>query len=484
MSAGDRRGLYGFALGFSVLFALRPHPRVDGLVHLATAPSRVLAELAGPVDLFQRKRVRAAEEHLGRGAEAEMARSHRLRSDLRRHALPEAASSVDRRLIHARVLRRIPGDADRVEIELAGGHGVGLRPGMPVVVGEVYVGRVERLGGEGSGLDRRLAIVELVAGSDARVGARWIPDETGGEDGGGAARALGFRMVVGGLVASGRAATQDPRLAVHNPEVRELGAGVVLVDEGPSALDEFADQARGFRLGRLEVDGRGVPGIVPELDYAAGLAQVVIVAPATIDRPADRGPENLVEDLPWRGARRLGAGDPDGRRAGILLGIGTLGGVRRGAAVVHGMRLVGRVDAARPLASTVRLIEDPGASVLALARVGGREHPVALGRLRSLGPVEPPPDGLGPGERVIRMGWTPVVPLPSPPEGRRAWNAEVFTASGESGVPSGLRLGIAGLPGGPGPHEIWLREIPDGRRVKDLSVLAVDAGSDAGEQSP
>ncbi len=436
------------------ILSLRPLGPLESALSWLLAPSRVLAELVAPVDLLQRSAVIAAEEGLRIGREAELDECRALRRDVLRFALPGAPELREgRRFVHARVIGRVRGALDRVEVLLEGESSEGIWPEMPVVCGDVYVGRIRAVDDPHPGW----ATVDLVAGRDFRVGAVLAPP-----GGGAPGRMVPTRMVIGGLVPVGRGRLRDPRLAVHNPGRRDPPEGWVRVDEGLGGLVGFREQARGFLLGELRYDGAGRAGVAPEVDYRSGLSQLAIASPSDLDRAPEPEGEDLFDPRRWRKARRLTSGDPTPWRAAFEIPVGTAHGVAPGSAVIRGPRLVGRVERSRLASSSVRLLADEGLGLIVLARIEGIERPFALGRLVSR--------GRGSSAGAVLFEWSPAVHLAEGGDGPGQLPARLFSGSGEPGVPSGLLIGRTLLPRGPGPHQLEVLGVGDGLILGNLSA--------------
>jgi hypothetical protein len=414
--------------------------------------------------------VRAAEAELAAREGRDFERRQDFFRESARTATPSAERFPGRRFVHAEVVDRDLERIDRVVVELEGGSSEGLTEGLPVVSGEVYVGHVERL-------DQPLpgqALVALITGRGAFVGARVEPEPAGAADDGSGEP---VRLVVGGIVplqAAGAAAEPAVRgrperygLAVHNPSRADLPAGRLVVDEScgdalGGALGH-AELANGFALGRLLVNGgdarRTEYAVEPLLDYRAGLFQLTVVAPAGIARGPETARLDVLEDpLGWREVSVTASFEPTPWRAGLKVGGGTWDGLREGAAVVSGVHLIGRVERASLVSADVALLGDPGLHLPALARIEGREQPLVLGSLACL--------GRGGDGRSVRLLWNAEAPRTLAEPAR----AEILTGSGEPGVPRGLSIGEATLPAGAGLHEL-LVELPV--EARDLARLWV-----------
>ncbi len=148
-----------------VLASLRPVAPVEAALDLALVPSRLLAELALPLRWLRRGTWTAGDEVLAAQRKAEGDAGADLVLDLRAAAEPtDPDLRLGRRLVPAEVFDR-HGDSAWVELDPRVGL-VGLRPGLPVVVGEAFVGRVAELDEVGG-----WARIELATGRSFFVGA-------------------------------------------------------------------------------------------------------------------------------------------------------------------------------------------------------------------------------------------------------------------------------------------------------------------------
>lgn len=473
-SRSTQRGfLVLWIVGLAVL-SVRPVGVVERGLDLALLPVRLLSEAARPVGWLRRSSVAAAEERLESRMEDDFGRRQQLFRDSAVAALPDPRAFPARRFVLAEVIDREAGRIDRVVIRLESDSTEGIVRGLPVVSGEVFVGRIERVD-PGAGQ----AVVALITGRDTFVGARLAPDDP---------EQASVRMVVGGVLqarapseeedgppASGAVVPDRYLLAVHNPSRRALSPGLVVVDEGLDGerLDALAD---GFLLGRPVVNGgdprRPSYGIEPQLDYRTGLFQLVVVAPQDLVRDPEQAALDVLEDPDaWREVEVTASADPAAWREGVKLDAGWWNGLASGAAVVSGSHLVGRVKRASPISSDVALLGDPGFHIPALARVEGRATPLVLGSLVTLGRD---PDGAH-----VRFLWNARAPRTV----ERATRAEIFTGSGEPRVPRGLLLGVTELPAGEGLHELDVEQPVDTREVQSLWVR-IDAPAGAGGGRP
>lgn len=437
--------------------ALRPASPPAALGARLVAPLAFLCELASPLDLLRRAHVRAAERRVAGELEASLEESADLLAALARAARPsEPALREGRRLVHGEVLGPTPESRDRLRVRLADLRGV--RPGLPVASGDAYVGRVLAVP-PGADASPRATVpgvvtVELVTAGDFHVGARVARAEGG------------VLMTVGGLdaLARGRGRERAPelRLAVHHPSDREVGEGLARVHELFADAEPYAALADGFHLGQLarEAD-EGRVFLRPELDYQDGLYHVVVLAPPDEGLPLEVERDPSLLDASWLEAPALSVSDPSPWRESAKLRAGARDGVRPGAAVALGPRLVGRVARVGPTTCDVAFLGDPGFSVVAVALLAGEEAPRVLGRLVSLGRVA--------GTDRVRLRWLARSPLPESGAGARA--ARLFTGSGDSGLESGFFLGETLLPEGGGPRpEI---ELATGFLPRDAGTLHV-----------
>ena len=427
-----------------VAFAsLRPITALDEGVELLFLPARAALELGAPAALRGSLSTARAAEGGGLGnmgtdaAEAGRTRDRELAEELgARSALaarPQRLRLADGvRAVTARVLARPDGRLDELEVLLEDPRGI--ERGAPVVWGDAFLGVVARVpSAHATGRRRHLARVRLVTARDSRVKGITSVDAMPER---GSADARPIRMVVGGIAPRG----EGFALAVHSPEDDPAGGvPVVLAEDEGSELA----LANGWGLGRV-VRGRDalrdedrLVGLAPDVDLESGIARVLVLTQSTTPAEALAAPEAGS----WLSCERGPLLDARGREAFPLLA-GSRSGLAPGAAVADGLRFVGRVRRAGPLAGSVERLEQPGASVhaVALLEEGGR-LPIVLGRLTSLGEVAP-------GQLHLR--W-----IGSAEVSRRAGlQASLWTLAGERGVPGGLLLGTCALPVGPGPHDL------------------------------
>ncbi|MEO0652429.1 MAG: rod shape-determining protein MreC [Planctomycetota bacterium] len=460
MGVLSNRGTLIVALLVLGVLSLRPVPAVEGLADRLVSPLRYLAQVTWPIRLLA-----AGEASAGADVQAgllEEVASRQALEALYQVAVTEVPELVEgRRQVPAVVVSRDARDRDRIRIKPWTLDRLAV--GQPVVHREAYVGRV-------ASLDPTTGLVEvdLVTGSDFFVGARVAGEDAGSES---------LQLVVGGLAAE-RRLDGEPRtwLVAHNPSTRPSAGQRVLVHELLPELDTLADLAAGYGLGTLE-EGKsdGDWRVRPLLDFLHGLYHVVVLTPADASAaPIAVPPHPLSEDR-WVRARPLTPGDPSPWRSGLELNVGRGLGVRTGAAVVSGARLVGRVGAVSELGCEVRLLDDPGLTLSAVGRpsAAANAEPRVLGRLTSLGRR---------GARPPEFHWRDVtLPLPEddapipPPLPMR-----LFTGSGERGLPAGLLIGEAELPRvsseGRG-HRIRLAEAPPSIAPREALWVRIDRAS-------
>jgi hypothetical protein len=478
------RSLTWFLLGILGIASLRPHELLDRVFALAATPSRLFAEIAAPIDMARSGEAHAAAQNLfEKGALAREWSDQALARE-QQWVLPQRDELLaGRRFVHAEVVRSGSGDLDTIDVRLATTDGVTI--GLPVVIGEHYVGRVAAL--DSRRVDR--ATVELVTGRDFRVGAEVIPDrQQRGE--------VACRLIAGGLAGGaetpGARAGGEVALGVRTPSRRRVVEGEVRVQEPALPGDDEGNAARrlaeGFLIGELESPNPEAPQpllrILPGLDYESGLHQVLVITPPKAGVSAAASPQVVAmrletfEGRRWTAVRSLGPAQAEQGREGILLAVGALHGARRGLAVSYGAHFVGRLEVVEGLSSGVRTLGDPGLALHVLARLEGEDEPRAIGQLVSL--------GRDPVTREVRMRWFARValdPLGTQPPRR----AQLYTGSGQPGVPRGLLIGEVELPGSRGEHELRVRQESEVRLLRELwmwkpasvALRAAEQGTDA-----
>jgi hypothetical protein len=444
------RSLFLVALVGCAWLALRPDARVEGWLDVALAPTRVVAELSAPLRWMRARSVAAAEQRRSARADADYAQRRAPYAAERQAALPtDATLSFARRFVHVEVVGRRPGHFDQLEVRVDGDSCRGLARGMPVCHGNVFVGRIVELDVPRVGR----AWVELVTARDFAVGARIEGDATHPE----------VRCVVGGLADVSRASEGRLYLAVSTPSSRAPSSASARVDESLSPLARFPEEARGFLLGEPQPDGEGEWVLRPFVDFRSGLFELVVAAPADIDRPADAPLPDELFDGHWAEARVLSSGEPSAGREGFELALGEWQGARTGAALVNGARLVGRVAHAGALTCDAQALGDRGFAVPVLAAIDGARAPLVLGEFLALGRE---------GDALV-FHWEAPLGIAAG-NGVERVRASLFTGSGTALVPRGLLVGEAWLPTGPGPHRVVL-ETETGRELQGKVWVRVEA---------
>ena len=460
----------------AALLAMRPVEPFERLADLALAPARLLSPLGGPS--LWRDQGRAPQEAGGLPGvlESERELSGQLELSILRSAEPRLVPWPIRGVVP------IPGEVDvsksmdRDRISLRVSDPGPIERGQAVVAGDVFVGTVEKIPEREPYRDRPglferglrriglssppvpppkdLVIVRLITDPSARVGARIVADQEGRE----------CRMVVGGL----ERLEDRVWLAVHNPESQATRAGRVIVHEPTAVVESVDSVASGFYLGdlrRMTVEAteraprRRVMGVDPLLDFEAGLNQVLVLTtrgrgPATV-QPRRSDIVGVLDATGWYGVDMTSLGDLCPWRSTGRLGVGRNVGVRAGAAVVDGVRLVGRVSRSDQIGATVALLDDPGFRVTALAQpVDDPEAtPLVLGTLESAGR-----DAAG----RVSLRWRPASGsrhgewLEQHAPGTGVVPVRLWTGSGMRRVPRGLLLGSALIeaPDGPGGERL------------------------------
>jgi cell shape-determining protein MreC len=427
--------------------SLRPARALAGFFDSAFAPLRACVDLASPVLLASGGGLRA-DAGTARRTLIEGVKSTDVRRALARLAEPlDERLRAGRHLVPAEVLQRASGARDVLTVRVPG-EAIGIEPGDPVVCGDAYVGRVGAI----ENFEQGRLSVELV--TDPHHGASAV---VLGSDGMPLAR-----IVVGGLhVRTDARAARRLAVATSAPPLYER--------------DPLAD---GFRLGRLRAEEDGAWSVEPDLDYESGLSQVCVLLPARGPREEEGVPEHALSDGRWISSRALSLGDPAGVRSGFLIAAGSSDGVEPGAVVWSRGALVGRVDTVSRWCARVRRLDDPGCSILAVASLDGRVDPIVLGRLVSAGRT---------ANGGVRLRWlrprvlaVDGIAADAGGAGSRAADArehceaDLYTGSGELGLPSGLVLGRALVPMRGGdeivvlpraefgldidPAEVWVRQ--------------------------
>ncbi|MFT7667400.1 MAG: cell shape-determining protein MreC [Planctomycetota bacterium] len=446
---GRRRTIYFVLLVLCAVLSLRPIPLIAGGIELLFVPTRLIAELVAPLAWLRSSEVRAAEERIDLEARIVRGAAEILLEVEQASALPTRLElRVGRRMIHGEVIRRSRGNLDRVEVRVA--STAGIVPGLPVITGDYYVGRVAELDAQDSSMIR----VDLVTARGFYVGAAagrrdWQGELIGSE----------VEFVVGGLAKT--SADDQLYLELHNPTLRGIKTGEVTVSE-PADMDaELAKLSRGFLLGELRTvtlpKGAKLPLIQSPLDFASGLFQLIVLAPESDLPEAEVLELDTFVAENWIPVSTITRGDITATREGRRLSGGSLAGLKKGQALALGARLVGRVGETGFLTADLLSLGDVGLRLAVLAEIEGEEAPRPLGELISLGRDRK--DG------SLRFQWTCRIDLGKGSEGERL-QADLYTGSGEDGVPRGLYIGSTELPTTREPH---LLRVWQDRAVADLN---------------
>ncbi|MHC4376493.1 MAG: rod shape-determining protein MreC [Planctomycetota bacterium] len=504
--------LFGLLLLGLAVQSLSPIGALERVGNAFSGPLRAGIQLIWPlraVDRLGQSAVRAAErgssaaERAAAAAEDE-ARAGRLLRELFFDALPaDPALLAGRRVVPAEVIGRSSRDRDQIVIRTW--RGEGLSVGQPVVWRDHFLGRVESVeSGEG---DRSVLRVRLITDPAERVGAALLPPDDAIDPG-----LLGYEpvdLVVGGIVldepevpAGSVSAEQEGsgsldqgtsegreespqraepgrsrkvRLMAHHPErwhapwQSEGLSGEVVVRELLPELDPFHQLVNGYRLGTMaRTGGDGVLRVDTQVDYLDGLYHVAVLTPgqggARVQAQLAVEPEHPLSESRWLRVRAVTPGDPSAWRRSLQLNRGVESGVRTGAAVISGAYLVGRIHSAGPLGAEMHPLTEPGCSVLAAAApLDGASQPRIMGRLISLGR-----ESVSGRPLLSWRAHNPLDRLPHEAPGDTR-TLELFTGTGEPGLPAGLLLGTAEVPVGEpedGVHVFALDGAPDPQNAR------------------
>lgn len=462
---GRRRSIALVLLILCAVLSLRPVPAINGAMDLLFLPTRVIAELVAPLGWLRSAEVRAAEISIDEVAREVRGSAERLLREEQDSALPTIPELTrGRRLIHGEVVRRTRGNLDSIEVRVASTEGI--VPDLPVVTGNYYIGRVVRVDSD----DRSLIHVNLVTRKGFFVGAAaqrldWKDEPIG----------TPVEFVVGGLVPKLSVDDRQLDLALHNPILRGLETGRVFVSEPRDFDTRLADLSRGFLLGDLHSiplpEGGVQRRIRSPLDFKSGLFQVIVLAPEEGASDVERLELDTFRDGNWVAMRALTRGDIAPTREGRRLSKGSLAGVSTGRAVALGAHLVGRVGECGVLSADLLGLGDPGVRLAVLAKIAGEAVPRPLGELVSVGRDR--------DDDALWFTWTCRIDL-DPAEGGGPRRAELFTGSGEDGVPRGLFIGWANLPTTRGNHRIRVQQDP---AVRDLNHVFVWTGEERARAS-
>jgi hypothetical protein len=436
-------------LGTLTALSLRPIGVIEELVERLIAPARLVAEVAAPVRWWSQREARAAEESLKQSEAELVAEAKELLEEERLAARPpDHLVPAGLRIVHAEVIERRDGEEDSLIVRWS--DTTELELGIPVVVGEHYIGRLAKLEPE-----RGRGVVDLITGKNFFVGARLSDSERGSGE-----------LVVGGLAPRSEGAALS--LAVHNPRVGEMRSGSVRVREWLEG-DGFGSWGDGFLLGDFDVEeAEGEAPVLrvrPRIDLAHGLGRVVLLAAPLAGQALEVDLSVLTfEPECWRGASVLTRCTNALGRDGLRLSLSS-SDIAEGSAVAFGPYLLGRVERAGWNTARVRTLSDPGLVLPLLARVDGEQRPVAIGRVTTLGR-----DAGG----ALSLRWESLVGIPG--EGESV-SVQLFTGGGVRGVPRGLMVGRAVLPREVGTHRLLVEA---GARTGEVQRAAVWSG--AGEE--
>lgn len=443
--------------------ALWPVKPIDRAVDWVGAPSRLLLRMGAP--LWGMGQVRAADPAMQEQWDLEREESADLEDWVRGQAVPQSVQLASGIALHAEAVGRPKGQLDSLLVRV---WRIGIaQVGQPVTTGDNFVGLVsrveERRGEQGAFED---VTVQLITASESRIGAQVFVEGDW---------STGSTFVVGGLLAPEDFELGHARqvLAVHHPSNRDLDHGRVLVSETERSGRDQAWLANGFLLGHLrkapqpdEATRMELLGVVPGVDFGSGLYQVLIHTGLDPEQVFAAVPEGGQRGT-WISIERSRMVDAAPWREGSKLMTGFLAGVQEDAAVASGVRLLGRVTRTGPFTADVAGLGDRGFNVPALALwldVGRSDRTHVLGRLVSAGRNE---------SGQLLMVWQATLPL----DGEGPERANLYTGSGDPGVPRGLLIGEAWLPVGPGPHVLIVEPPPDSRVLQDISLFQFEGPS-------
>jgi|694.fasta_scaffold00753_29 cell shape-determining protein MreC len=393
--------------------SLRPVGPIERAAEWLAVPTRVVSALAAPLGLGR-------ETHADEGGARELAKTARALLQREQAAvLPtEVGLCTGRALIHAEVVDRSAAGEDRLLVRFA--PKAPVRAGLPVVLGNNFVGRVLEVGSAGRRLQPGEALIELITHEASRVEAR-------------AGAAV---LILGGLAAQSGAGAQGRQLAVHTQQGALVPGDAVTVAERLDALAGPAALANGYTIGTLVPrphGGREGWAVAPAIDYRGGLGQLLLLAPPERASAAALLAHDPLERAGWQNARLALAGTPAFWRATRRLHAGSRRGIVAGSALAAANHYLGRVARVEWVSSEVRLLEDPGSSVLVLADFGGGEAPLHLGLMHT--------QSFDRSRHELELRWQPSVESLRQVALRRERSVRLFTGSGDRLVPPGLLIG-------------------------------------------
>jgi cell shape-determining protein MreC len=397
--------------------SLRPVAPIERAAEWLSVPMRLVSALAAPLNLSRTAQA---------GSEEDQALAQSARQLLQREqasVVPADPSLVqERNLIHAEIVDRGAAGEDRLIVRHAAAAPVQV--GLPVVAGSAYVGRVIEVGRAGTVLLPGEARIELITREDARVEAR----------------TQNAVLILGGLCSQSRDGARARQLAVHAQQGELVPGETVRVGERVDPMSGAAVLANGYTIGTLVPrphGGREGWSVAPVIDYRGGLGQVLILAPQNTASAADLLVHDPLERAGWFSARLALAATPCFWRETRRLHAGTRQGLSSGACVAARGHYLGRLEQTEWLVSDVRLLEDPGSSVLVLADFGGEDAPLHLGLLHTR--------SFDRATGRLELEWQAGVEALRQVALRRNRRVDLYTGSGDRWVPAGLRIGSTEL---------------------------------------
>lgn len=406
----------------AVGLALRPIAPVETLSTWLSVPMRMVTALAAP--LGWGRSAHAAELEGALRQALEQAATQLLERE-QASVLPlDKALMEGRGLVHAEIVDRSAAGEDRLIIRTRSNAKIAV--GMPVAVGDAYVGRVIQVAGA-SGQAALLpgeARIELLTHEEARVSA------FAGE----------CECVVGGLCEGESKGGAARRLAIHAIQGTPIPGDVLRVREALGPLTGLASLANGYRLGSLVPQPMGPRmgwAVSPALDFRGGLGQLLILTTASSDALDHTRKEGALDPTSWVAARLALRGSPSFWRETRRVHAGQRHGLLAGAAVAVGNRYLGRLAQVEYLSSQLALLGDPGSQVLVLADFGPELAPLHLGLMRAR--------TMDRESAALELEWRASAEALRQIAARGVTRVRLFTGSGDRGVPPGLWIGSTEL---------------------------------------
>jgi cell shape-determining protein MreC len=397
--------------------SLRPVAPIERAAQWLSVPMRLVSALAVPLNLSRPAQA---------GSEDVQALAQSARQLLQREqasVVPTDPALVqERNLIHAQIVDRSAAGEDRLIVRHA--TAAPVQVGLPVVAGTAYVGRVIEVGRPGTQLLPGEARIELITREDARVEAR----------------TQSAVLILGGLCSQSLAGGHTRQLAVHAQQGELVPGEAVRVGERADPMSGAAVLANGYTIGTLVPrphGGREAWSVAPLIDYRGGLGQVLILAPQSATNAANLLVHDPLERAGWFAARLALASTPCFWRETRRLHAGTRQGLSSGACVAARGHYLGRLLQTEWLVSDLRLLEDPGSSVLVLADFGSDESPLHLGLLHTR--------SFDRATGRLELEWQAGVEARRQVALRKNRRVELYTGSGDRWVPAGLRIGSTEL---------------------------------------